>query len=61
MHPTKEEALAEVAVERTVPARPDYLPIDLSKVEIRIRFSTANGVRWETPTRGTGTGEPTRL
>ena len=61
MHPTKDEPLAEVAIERTPKAPREYVPIDLSTVEIRFRFRTANGVRWETPTRVAGTGEPVRV
>jgi hypothetical protein len=62
MHPTRDEALARIANEQALPAaRPEYVPIELSNVEIRVRFKTANGVRWETPTEGVGTGEPKRL
>jgi sugar phosphate isomerase/epimerase len=61
MHPTTDEPLAEVAIERTPKTPREYVPIDPSTVEIRFRFRTANGVRWETPTRVAGTGEPVRL
>jgi hypothetical protein len=40
---------------------PNYVPIDLSTMVAKIRFTTANGVRWETPTKGMGSGEPVRL
>ncbi|MGC2380721.1 MAG: hypothetical protein WA622_26970 [Mycobacterium sp.] len=40
---------------------PNYVPTDLSTVVAKIRFTTANGVRWETPTNGAGSGEPVRL
>jgi hypothetical protein len=55
-------------VEKQVPGSSvtQYVPIDLSnidlsKVAVMIQFKTANGVRWETPTQGQGTGEPVRL
>lgn len=40
---------------------PSYVPIDVSKVVVKVRFTTADGVRWETPSKGHGAGEPTRL
>jgi hypothetical protein len=40
---------------------PSYVRTDLSNVVAKVRFTTADGVRWETPTKGEGSGEPTRL
>lgn len=40
---------------------PIFAKIDLSKVVVKIQFTTANGVRWETPTKGVGTGETMRV
>ena len=40
---------------------PFYSPVDLSNVVVKLQFTTADGVRWETPTSGEGAGEPTRL
>ena len=30
-------------------------------VVAKVQFTAANGVRWETPTKGAGIGEPVRL
>jgi hypothetical protein len=35
--------------------------IHLTNVVAKIRFTTANGVRWEMASKGTGGGEPVRL
>lgn len=35
--------------------------IDLSKIVVKVQFTTATGVRWETSTRGGGTGETVRV
>jgi hypothetical protein len=40
---------------------PSYIPLDMSEVVVRVRFTTADGVRWETPTKGLGSGEPMRV
>ncbi|MGE2717902.1 hypothetical protein ACQI4L_27905 [Mycolicibacterium litorale] len=52
MHPTVDEALIDTS---------NFAPIDLSTVIIKIQFTTANGVRWETSTIGSGMGQPVRL
>jgi hypothetical protein len=50
------------AVARTAKYQmPSYVRTDLSNVVAKVRFTTADGVRWETPTKGEGSGEPTRL
>ncbi|MFN3007032.1 hypothetical protein [Mycolicibacterium wolinskyi] len=40
---------------------PSYIPLDMSEVVVHVRFTTADGIRWETPTKGLGSGEPTRV
>lgn len=40
---------------------PNYEPIDLANVVVKVRFTTADGVRWETPTEGGSAGEPVRV
>jgi hypothetical protein len=42
-------------------AFPRYLMPDISKVVISIRFTTADGIRWEVSTEGMGGGEPRRV
>ena len=39
---------------------PSYVPIDVTNVVVKVRFTSADGVRWETPSKGHGAGEPTR-
>ncbi len=40
---------------------PTYLPIDLSEVAIRVRFTDASGTLWETATDGAGSADPVRI
>jgi hypothetical protein len=62
MHPTEDRTLMPVVQQSSTPIQINtYARTDLSKVVVKIEFTTANGVRWETPTKGTGTGEPVRL
>lgn len=37
------------------------LPIDVSQVSAKIRFTSADGVRWETLSEGRGSGDPVRI
>jgi hypothetical protein len=60
MHPTEDKTLVPVVREFHGGYRV-YAQIDFSKVVVKIQFTTANGVRWETPTKGADTGEPVRL
>ncbi|MDC8980680.1 hypothetical protein PR370_01045 [Mycobacterium marinum] len=67
MHPTVDEPLIRPVELPATPGRnrpphaPEYAQIDMANVVIKVRFTTANGVRWEVPTRGEHTGEPVRL
>ncbi len=38
-----------------------YKDIDLTKVIVKVRFTTANGLRWEATTDGAATGETVRV
>jgi hypothetical protein len=40
---------------------PIYAAIDLSNVVIKVQFTTASGVRWETAIQGDSRGEPVRV
>lgn len=60
-HPTEDSPLAPVARDFPASGLSQYARTDVSKVLAKIRFTTANGVRWETPTQGAGAGEPVRL
>lgn len=59
MHPTEGKPLVEPILRSG--GAPEYEQIDVSKVVLRVRFTTANGVRWETPTSGAHSGQPLRL
>jgi hypothetical protein len=62
LHPDEERTLIKKAeVQRFPGGVPDYVFPDLSEVRINVRFTTANGVRWETPTQGVGSGEPVQV
>ena len=61
MHPTEDETLQEVVEGQRPDGQTKYAPINLSRVVVKIQFTTANGVHWETPTSGQTTGEPKRL
>jgi hypothetical protein len=61
MHPTEDKTLQEVVEGKRPDGLTRYAPIDLSRVIVKIQFTTANGVHWETPTSGQTTGDPHRL
>ena len=61
MHPTEDQPLAPINPPTASYLHPSFLPIDLSNVVVKVRFTTADGCRWETPTMGTGAGEPVRV
>jgi hypothetical protein len=61
VNPTDGRPLAPIEPRTANYQVPSYVPTDVSKVVVKIRFTTADGVRWETPTKGHGSGEPTRL
>lgn len=61
MHPTEDRVLAEIEPRTANYKIPSYVRIDLTSVVAKVRFTTADGVRWETPTKGAGSGEPTRV
>jgi hypothetical protein len=60
LHPNENTPLAPLAERQYSGGPTRYAPIDLSKVVAKVQFTTANGVRWETPTKDTGAGEPVR-
>ncbi|MBV8861414.1 MAG: hypothetical protein JO259_06095 [Mycobacterium sp.] len=62
LHPTKDETL--------IPRKDDKVPggtvtlyqrVDPTTVTAKFRFTTADGIRWETTTAGAGTGTPKRV
>jgi hypothetical protein len=61
LDPTEDRPLAPINPRTASYPHPSFLPIDLSNVVVKVRFTTADGVRWETPTKGEGSGEPTPL
>jgi hypothetical protein len=61
VHPAEDRPLAPINPRTANYKIPSYLPIDLSNVVAKVQFTTADGARWETPTKGEGSGEPTRL
>lgn len=61
MHPTENRPLAPIEPRTANYQIPSYVRTDLSNVVAKVRFTTADGVRWETPTKGEGSGEPTQL
>lgn len=62
VHPIDDEAFEPPIDPRTVGYQhPSFLPIDLAKIVAKVQFTTADGVRWETPTDGPGAGAPVRL
>lgn len=60
-HPAEDSPVAPVAKHFPASGLSQYVRTDVSKVVAKIRFTTANGVRWEIPTQGAGAGEPVRL
>ncbi|MCV7067707.1 hypothetical protein H7H51_22100 [Mycolicibacterium farcinogenes] len=60
-HEADDRPLTEATARTANYQIPSYEPIDLSKVAIKIRFTTADGVRWETSTEGGAAGDPVRL
>ena len=61
MHPTEERPLAPIEPRTADYPIPSYMRTDVSSVVAKVQFTTADGVRWETPTKGSGSGEPVRL
>lgn len=61
LHPTKDRPLAPIDPRTTNYKIPSYVRTDVSNVFAKVQFTTADGVRWETPTKGEGTGEPVRV
>jgi hypothetical protein len=61
MHPTEERPLAPIEPRTADYQIPSHVRTDLSNVVAKVQFTTADGVRWETPTKGSGSGEPVRL
>jgi hypothetical protein len=61
MHATRDETVVPVDTTRPPMRFPQYVRTDVRNVVVKVQFTTANGVRWETPTKGAGAGEPVRL
>jgi hypothetical protein len=63
LHPTEDRPLRPIVT--TGPKANYMLPLyvepDLSKVAVQIRFTAANGVRWEIVATGVDSGEPIRI
>ena len=61
MHPTEERPLAPIEPRTADYQIPSYVRTDVSNVVAKVQFTTADGVRWETRTKGSGSREPVRL
>ena len=61
LHPTEDRPLAPIEPRTAKLPVPSYVRTDLSNVVVKVRFTTADGVRWETPTKAAGSGEPARV
>jgi hypothetical protein len=61
LHPTEDRPLTPVEARTANYPIPSYVRPDLSKIVAKVRFTTADGVRWETATKGEGSGEPRRV
>lgn len=61
LHPTEDRPLAPIHPRTANYPHQSYLPIDLANVVAKVQFTAADGVRWETPTKGEGAGEPIRV
>jgi hypothetical protein len=61
VHPTEERPLAPIEPRTAGYQHPSYVRTDVSNVIAKVQFTTAHGVRWETPTKGAGSGEPARI
>jgi hypothetical protein len=60
-HPSEDRPLAAFVPRTAGYPVPSYVETDPSTIVAKIHFTTANGVRWETPTKGTGADAPVRL
>lgn len=60
LHPTENRPMSPIESVTAGYAFPNYVPIDVNNVDARVRFTTADGVRWETQTEGSGGGKPER-
>jgi hypothetical protein len=61
LHPAEDRPLAPIDPRTAEYKIPSYVRTDLANVVAKVRFTTADGVRWETPTKGEGSGEPGRV
>jgi hypothetical protein len=62
LHPTEDVTLVpEAEVQLPKGALVRYKDIDLTKVIVKVRFTTVNGLRWEATTAGAGTGDTVRV
>jgi hypothetical protein len=61
LHPTADRPLAPIEPRTAKLPVPRYVRTDLSNVVVKVRFTTADGARRETPTKGAGSGEPARV
>lgn len=61
LHPTQEEILAPIEKRTAHFQYPNRVPIDPSAIRARVRFTTADGVRWELSTDKSGSGDPVRV
>ena len=61
IHPTEDLSLIQVVADDPYLGRTFDPEVDLSDVVVKIQFTTANGVRWEVPTKAETSGDPVRL
>ena len=59
--PQKTLSLIQVVADDPYLGRTFDPEVDLSDVVVKIQFTTANGVRWEVPTKAETSGDPVRL
>jgi hypothetical protein len=60
MHPTENRPLGPIEPRTANYLIKSYVRPDFSNIVVKVRFTSAHGVRWETPTKGQGSGEPVR-
>jgi hypothetical protein len=62
LHPTEDVTVVPKAEQQTPRGTLiRYMDVDLTKVIVKVRFTTANGLRWEATTDGAATGETVRV
>ena len=61
MQPDADDLVIQEDPEESIFIMRDRKLVDVSKVTVKIRFTSADNVRWEMPSEGTRSGDPVRL